>query len=90
MWMQPLCVRNAALRPVPWPARKRAEGGLKLSRRRVLGMKSFLSGANDEVLHELEQHIVVVGDYRTCAITDDILQLKYMYVGSKLPKEQLP
>ena len=66
------------------------EGGLKISRRRILGMKSFLSGANDEVLHELEKHIVVVGDYKTSAITDDILQLKFIYVGSKLPKELLP
>lgn len=66
------------------------DSGLRIGRRRLLSMKSFLSGGNDEVLDEVLKHIVVVGDYKCSAISDDILQNKQIYIGSKLAKDQVP
>ena len=64
--------------------------GLKIGRRRILSMKHFLSGANDEALEELVKHIVIVGDYKCSVMSDEIMQCKVIYVGSRLPKERLP
>jgi hypothetical protein len=64
--------------------------GLKVGRRRLMAMKTFLAGATEEVWDMLNVHLFVVGDYKSSVVSDDILQLKWLYVGSRLPKEILP
>lgn len=66
------------------------DAGLKVGRRRLVSMKSFLSGANDEILDEILKHIIVVGDYKLSAINDEILQTKPLFIGSKLGKDHVP
>jgi len=64
--------------------------GLGIGRRRLLAMKAFLGGATDAVLHDLLTHLFIVGDYRTSVVSDDVLQFKFIYVGSRISKESLP
>ncbi len=64
--------------------------GLKIGRRRLLAMIAFLAGATEDVYHALTIHMCVVGDYKASVLSDDILMLKWLYVGSKLPKEMMP
>lgn len=64
--------------------------GLRIGRKRLIAMKCFLAGATDVVLQDLLTHLVMVGDYRTSVVSDDLLQLKFLYVNSKLGKEHLP
>ena len=66
------------------------DSGLKIGQKRLYAMKAFLAGATEEVWQELCTHVCVVGDYKGSVMSDDILQLKWLYVGSKLPREILP
>jgi hypothetical protein len=64
--------------------------GLKVGRRRLNAMKTFLAGATEEVWDMLNVHLFVVGGYMSSVVSDQVLQLKWLYVGSRLPKEFLP
>jgi hypothetical protein len=64
--------------------------GLRIGRRRLMAMKAFLSGATDAVYDELNNHLCIVGDYKASVVSDDLLQLKWLYPGSKIPKEHMP
>lgn len=64
--------------------------GLRIGRRRLMAMKAFLGGATDAVYEELINHVCIVGDYKASVVSDDLLQLKWLYPGSKIPKEHMP
>ena len=64
--------------------------GLRIGRRRLLAMKAFLGGGTDDVFDELNAHLCIVGDYKASVVSDDLLQLKWLYPGSKMLKEHLP
>ena len=64
--------------------------GLTISRRRLIAMKSFLAGGTETGRRMLDAHLVVISDWRASVMTDDIMARKWLYVGSRLPVEDLP
>lgn len=63
--------------------------GLKIGVRRLLAMKNFLQGGTQVGLDILRNHLLWVSDYKTSAISDEILMKKWLYVGS-YPQEPTP
>ena len=58
-------------------------------------MKQVMSkpGAGGHVQAAFEAlflHLTLMGDYKLCAVSDDILLEKAIFVGSRLPKDYLP
>ena len=64
--------------------------GLRVGVRRLTAMKNFLSGGTQVGYDLLRNHLLWVSDYKLSVISDDIMMRPWFWVGSSLPKDQLP
>jgi hypothetical protein len=64
--------------------------GLKIGVRRIIAMKNFLEGGTFAGLSMLREHLMWVSDYKYCVVNDELMMKKWLWVGSHLPKENLP
>jgi hypothetical protein len=64
--------------------------GLKIGVRRVTAMKNFLEGGTFAGLSMLREHLMWVSDYKYCVVNDELMMKKWLWVGSHLPKTDLP
>ena len=64
--------------------------GLKIGVRRLMAMKNFLEGGTFTGLSMLREHLMWVSDYKFCVVNDELMMKKWLWVGSHLPKMDLP
>ena len=64
--------------------------GLKIGVRRVTAMKNFLEGGTFKGLSMLREHLMWVSDYKYCVVNDELMMKRWWWVGSHLPKTDLP
>ena len=64
--------------------------GLKIGVRRVTAMKNFLEGGTFKGLIMLREHLMWVSDYKYCVVNDELMMKRWWWVGSHLPKTDLP
>ena len=64
--------------------------GLKIGVRRITAMKNFLEGGTFKGLDMLRSHMMWVSDYKYCVLSDELMMKKWLWVGSHLPKSDLP
>ena len=64
--------------------------GLKIGNRRLMAMRNFLNGGTFTGLSHIKEHLLWVSDYKFCVVNDDLMTKKWFFVGSHLPKSDLP
>jgi hypothetical protein len=53
-------------------------------------MKNFLEGGTFKGLQILRDHMMWVSDYKFCVVSDELMMKKWLWVGSHIPKADLP
>ena len=63
---------------------------IKIGYRRLTAIKNLLSNCSEDVFKKIEMHLVWVGNYADSAISDDILNLPWLWPRSNLQCDEDP